>query len=101
MARYQTYVLAICSGMILNGCFLIDYRKQFEDPKNAAVGQVVDSTFYSSPHWQINRGSYLEFGFKDYRGCSYAFEIDPKTRIIRSWRYLSEAKLCWTHVPTA
>lgn len=87
----------------LAGCIFMDHKKVFEDSNNAAIGQVVDTTFYRTPHWEKELGfGRTEYGFKvAYNGCSWAFDIDSKTRVVLSWRYISDPKLCWKHYPTA
>ena len=97
------HLLLITCVVVSGGCFLIDHRKVFEEVLNGAIGQPVDQSRFYRPHWvQKLESGHIEHGFKDsYRGCSYAVEVDEKTRIILSWRYLSEPRLCWKHVPTA
>ena len=85
----------------ISGCLLMDHRKGFEAPKNRAVGQRVSDTVYRKPHWLTKHATYLEYGFKDPRGCSWMLEVDLESTVVRSWHYLSDPKLCWTHVPTA
>jgi hypothetical protein len=86
----------------LTGCILIDDKKEFELPKDTVVGQSVDQTRYSTPDWKKKIGpDRIEYGYKDYRGCSWAIEVVEQTLVIVGWRYISDPKLCWTHVPSA
>jgi len=81
---------------------LMDNKKEFEEPKNAAVGAIVDRTAYIQPHWtkQVDEKQ-MEYGFDYGKQCSYAILIDKVSRRILSWRYVSEPQLCWRHWPTA
>ena len=87
--------------VMVTGCVLVDYKRNFEDPKNAVIGLRIDDTVYRRASWIRKGPDILEYGFKDSRGCSYVFEVVSESRVIRSWRYLSDAKLCWSYVPTA
>lgn len=94
--------LAISCAIVISGCALADYRKLFEEANDSVIGQVVDRTRYVKPHWAREvTPQRIEYGYRDYRGCSYALEIDKQSRVVLAWRYLSEPSLCWTYVPTA
>lgn len=94
--------LVLCAAIALAGCVFVDHKKSFEIYKNKAIGSIVDHTGFYKPHWIERVGSdRIEHRYKDYSGCSYAIEIDEKTRVILGWRYLSEPSLCWKHFPTA
>jgi hypothetical protein len=97
----MSHGLWICGALAVAGCASVDYRQQFETPKNAAIGQVIERTWYSQPSWITDRSDHLEFGFNGYAGCSWLFEVDRETHVIRGWRYLSEPTRCWRHVPQA
>lgn len=102
MRKMQRFI-AIAGVILMSGCIFVDQRKLVEDVFNGSVGRVVDDTHFDHPHWinKLETGR-VEYGFKSrYNGCSYAIEIDEKTRVILDWKYLSEPQLCWKHVPTA
>ena len=97
-----TVYSALVGVFCVYGCMFRDYRKEFEVPKDAVIGKAIDQTVYRQPHWMRRMATgRIEYGYKDFRGCSWAIEIDESTRVILIWRYLSEPQLCWSRFPTA
>lgn len=102
MNMVRNFLLVFFGIGIISSCVFVNHKKQFEDPKSASVGIKVEQTVYRHPHWirEVRRGV-MEYGFKDSFGCSWAIDVDERTKVILGWRYLSEESLCWRHFPTA
>jgi hypothetical protein len=93
-------LLTGCPGLGVLADLSHDDQRSFEEPKNEVLGKQIAITEYRRAHWIERQPEQSIHGFKDYRGCSYAFAVD-RSGVITSWKYLSEPKLCWSRVPTA
>ena len=81
----------------LISCVNIQGINELEKGLNTTVGQ---------PYENFARGrrdylslidkttEYEEYEFKRPDGCAYAFKVNPKTRIVMSWRFSSSREAC-------
>jgi hypothetical protein len=81
------------------GCISINPQKNFEEPKNAAIGKRIDQTVYvRNPTWIRKLDEHrTEYGYR-IDTCAYAFEVSAASTIIANWRYISEPSSCWNRL---
>jgi hypothetical protein len=88
-------LLTIGPLIFLTSCITQDIQN-LESALNADVGTEFKGVLKNNPGWsQINiNSSTVELEQKRTDGCSYAYLIDLKSKIVLSWRYTSSRESC-------
>ena len=93
--------VALLSLSLLSGCCAFDSNvpttDEFVRHMNADIGAV--KSFQTFPDWAGLRSEPHEDGTlwyttADPSGCSVAWVVDARSRVVKSWRYLSEPEHC-------
>ena len=67
------------------------YWKQQYDPLRSLCGRLVESR---------DSAEGVEYVHSLKHKCVYSFFVDKKTRVIKSWRYISAPEDCWVEIPS-
>lgn len=88
---------ALLAAAVAGGCSSLDRDpKSFAADRDWNVGRAVDAYGYTQPYAidreDDQRDRYRYANSKT--GCRWSFLVDRSSRVVESWRYESDAKLC-------
>jgi hypothetical protein len=102
MTSLKHVILGLMIFCITAGCASIETgRQNFKNDRNECVGQIA-AMGHRCGWWEPKIVREIGENTDEYvyqsGDCEWAFEIDRKTKVVKSWRYISSPDLCYIEI---